>query len=264
MLITIASLIAIAYLPGAIAFRLPFADRAKRAALPAEERLFWSVIISIIVTTTVAFALAAMSAYSLRVLVWCNVGLAAVLALASLGNLRLGATARRPGWTAAIPAVLIAAGVWMYFAVPAAEYVLGGRDPGVYVSEGIQIAQRQSLVTTDRRCSGRAGIDARSVFSVARGSELLQRSLHGVSPARSGFRCGDRPVPAGLSGLDCDRVRVGWSDRHSASDRMVGDSGRPDRVLRGMSTHRPPSGGGGGRAALRPRHTDVVRALSEF
>ncbi len=150
MLITIASLIAIAYLPGAIAFRLPFADRGKRAALPAEERLFWSVIISIIVTTTVAFALAAMSAYSLRVLVWCNVGLAAVLALASLGNLRLGATARRPGWTAAIPAVLIAAGVWMYFAVPAAEYVLGGRDPGVYVSEGIQIAQRQSLVTTDQ------------------------------------------------------------------------------------------------------------------
>jgi len=28
--------------------------------------------------------------------------------------------------------------------------VLGGRDPGVYVSEGIQIAQRQSLVTTDQ------------------------------------------------------------------------------------------------------------------
>ena len=53
-------------------------------------------------------------------------------------------------WTAAIPLVLIAAGVWMYFAAPAAEYVMGGRDPGVYISEGIQIAQRQSLVTTDR------------------------------------------------------------------------------------------------------------------
>ena len=44
MLITIASLIAIAYLPGAIIFRLPLADRSKRAALPAEERLFWAVI----------------------------------------------------------------------------------------------------------------------------------------------------------------------------------------------------------------------------
>jgi hypothetical protein len=150
MLSTIASLLAIAYLPGAIVFRLPIADRAKRAALPAEERLFWAVIISILVTTTLAFVLAAMSVYSLRMLVGCNVATAAVLALASLGNLRLGANARLPGWTAVIPAVLIAAGVWMYFAVPAAEYVLGGRDPGVYVSEGIQIAQRQSLVTTDR------------------------------------------------------------------------------------------------------------------
>src|SRR5688572_698966 len=149
MLSTIASLLAIAYLPGAIVFRLPLADRATRAKLPAEERLFWAVIISILVTTTLVFVLAAMSAYSLRVLVWCDVVIAAGLSLASRGNLRLGATARRPGWTAAIPAVLIAAGVWMYFAVPAAEYVLGGRDPGVYVSEGIQIAQRQSLVTTD-------------------------------------------------------------------------------------------------------------------
>jgi hypothetical protein len=149
MLNTVASLIALAYLPGAIIFRLPLADRSKRAALPAEERLFWAVIISIIVTTTAAFALAAMGVYSLRVLVWCNTVLAAALAVASLGNLRLGATARWPGWTAALPAVLIAGGAWMYFGVPAAEYVLGGRDPGVYMSEGIQIAQRQSLVTTD-------------------------------------------------------------------------------------------------------------------
>jgi hypothetical protein len=149
MLITVASLIAIAYLPGAVIFRLPLADRSKRAALPAEERVFWAVIISIIVTTTLAFALAAMSAYSLRVLVWCDVALAAGLSLASLGNMRLGQAARRPTWTAALPAVLIAAGASMYFAVPAAEYVLGGRDPGVYMNEGIQIAQTQSLVTTD-------------------------------------------------------------------------------------------------------------------
>ena len=55
-----------------------------------------------------------------------------------------------PDWTAVLPAALIAAGVWMYFAAPAAEYVLGGRDPGVYMSEGIQIAQRRSLATVDR------------------------------------------------------------------------------------------------------------------
>jgi hypothetical protein len=149
MLSTIASLLVVAYLPGAVIYRLPIADRAKRAALPAEERLFWAVILSVIVSMTLAFALAAIGAYSLRTLIFCNAGLAAALALASLGNLRLGATARRPGWTALFPAGLIAAGVWMYFAVPAAEYVLGGRDPGVYISEGIQIAQRGSLVIPD-------------------------------------------------------------------------------------------------------------------
>ena len=150
MLATIASLMAIGWLPGAIIFRLPVADRAKRAALPAEERLFWSVVISVTTTTTVAFVLAAMGVYSLPALVWCSVGLAAVLALVSRGNLRLGAAAPRPDWRAAIPAALIAAGAWMYFGSPAAEWVIGGRDPGVYVNEGIQIAQSRSLVTTDR------------------------------------------------------------------------------------------------------------------
>ena len=149
MLSTLASLFAIAYLPGAIIFRLPIANRAKRAALSAEERVFWSVMLSVIVTTTAAFLLAAMSAYSLAALVWCNAALAAALAAASSGNLRLGSAARSPAWTALVPLALIAVGAWMYFAVPAAEYVLGGRDPGVYMSEGIQIAQRQSLVTTD-------------------------------------------------------------------------------------------------------------------
>ena len=61
MLSTIASLIVVAYLPGAVVFRLPYANRDKRATLPAEERLFWAVIISILVTTTLAFVLAAMS-----------------------------------------------------------------------------------------------------------------------------------------------------------------------------------------------------------
>ena len=147
---TIGSLIAIGYVTGAIVFRLPMADRPKRAALPAEERVFWAVVISVIVTTTLAFVLAAMGVYSLAALVACNIVFAAALAVTARGHLRLGADAPRPHWTAALPIVLIAAGAWMYFGAPASEYVLGGRDPGVYVSEGIQIAQGRSLVTTDR------------------------------------------------------------------------------------------------------------------
>ncbi len=156
MLTTILTLLAILYLPGAIIFRLPVANRPKRAALPAEERVFWAVIISVIVTTTAAFALAALSAYTVGRVAAFNTVLAVFAGLAARGKLKLdrGERALENGvlrrWsTAAIPAVLVALATWMYFAVPPAEWVLGGRDPGVYVNEGIQIAQRRSLMTTD-------------------------------------------------------------------------------------------------------------------
>lgn len=146
---TVALILAIAYLPGAMVFRLPVLDRSKRAALPAEERLFWAVMVSVIISSTVAFALASVGAYTLGRLVTVNVVLTIVLAGVSAGDLRLGSASPRPNWTAALPAGLIALGAWMYFAVPASEYVLGGRDPGVYMNEGIQIAQRQALMTID-------------------------------------------------------------------------------------------------------------------
>ena len=229
MLNTVVSLLAIAYLPGAIIFRLPIAERSRRAALPAEERLFWAVIISIIITTTAAFVLAAMSAFSLRAVVWCDVALAARLALASLGNLRLGPAAPWPTWTAALPAVLIAAGASMYFAAPAAEYVLGGRDPGVYMNEGIQIAQRQSLVTTDRVAAA-VPVPSRDLFFPSHADpNYLQSPLHGISSARSRSRHSDRPVPARISDLDCHRVRIGWRHGTRARHCVVGDSGRSRR-----------------------------------
>ncbi len=147
MLLTAALILVIAYLPGAVIFRLPIADRPRRAALPADERLFWAVIISVIISTTAALAFSAMAEYTIERLAIFNVILTIGLAIISAGNLRLRRA--HADWTAAFPAALIATGVWMYFAAPASEYVLGGRDPGVYMSEGIQIAQRRSLTTID-------------------------------------------------------------------------------------------------------------------
>ena len=139
----------IAYLPGALIYRAPIANRARRALLPADERAFWAVMISIIVSSTVAMTLAAMNVYTLEALLGCDIMIGIVVALGSRGNLRLGSAAPGIRWRAMLPAALIAGGAWMYFAAPAAEYVLGGRDPGVYISEGIQMAQRGSLITTD-------------------------------------------------------------------------------------------------------------------
>ena len=140
----------VAYLPGAVLFRCPLARRALRAGLPAEERLFWAVVISVALSTSTALLLAAAGSYSIERLLWLN-GLVTLGAVgAARGNLRLGAAAPGPTPTAALPIALLLAAAGTFFFVPPAEYVMGGRDPGVYINEGIQITQRGSLTTDDR------------------------------------------------------------------------------------------------------------------
>ena len=147
MFLALASLIAIAYLPGAVIFRLPVANRPRRAALPADERAFWAVILSVTITTLVALALAALGEYTFARLVGIDVALYSVLLLAWSGRLRFAPAAAAPTWTTATPLVLVALGLYLFF--PSSEYVMGGKDPGTYMNEGIQIAQRGSLITVD-------------------------------------------------------------------------------------------------------------------
>ncbi len=140
----------VAYLPGAVLFRCPLARRALRAGLPAEERLFWAVVISVALSTSTALLLAAAGSYSIERLLWLN-GLVTLGAVgAARGNLRLGAAAPGPTPTAALPIALLLAAAGTFFFVPPAEYVMGGRDPGVYVNEGIQITQRGSLTSDEQ------------------------------------------------------------------------------------------------------------------
>lgn len=213
-------ILAIAYLPGEMAFRLPFFDRSKRAALPAEERLFWAVVTSVIVSSTVAFVLASLGSYTLERLVTVNVVLAIALAAASRGDLRLGPASPRPTWTAALPAALIALGAWMYFAVPASEYVLGGRDPGVYMNEGIQIAQRRSLMTTDEVAAA-VPASTRDVFFPMHGQDgyysIRYMGFHLRDPER-GTVSGQFPqgypiwiaIAYGLDGITGTRRVIAW------------------------------------------------------
>ena len=95
MILALASLIAIAYLPGALVYRLPLAGRARRAALSAEERLFWAVIISGTITTLVALALAAAGRYTFLRLLAVDLALAAILIAVARGTLAYNGTAAR-------------------------------------------------------------------------------------------------------------------------------------------------------------------------
>ena len=50
-------------------------------------------------------------------------------------------------WRRCIPLALALIGAWRF--LPPSEYIIGGKDPGVYVNEGIQIAQRGAIVVHD-------------------------------------------------------------------------------------------------------------------
>ncbi|MEO8075905.1 MAG: hypothetical protein ABI818_06210 [Acidobacteriota bacterium] len=140
-------LVPIVLLPGLVLFRLPWLDRDRRAGLDAEERIFWAVVISLAVSLSLVLALAALARYDFQRLIAGDLIVAATAAIVSRGRLRLGAAARRPTLTCVIPLALVMLGVWRFF--PSSEYIIGGKDPGTYMNEGIQIAQRGALVVRD-------------------------------------------------------------------------------------------------------------------
>ncbi len=137
----------VAYLPGAVIFRVPVLDPRSRAGLPAEERVFWAIVLSVGFSCMLVLALAAGGWYRFERLLWLNGALSAAAILVWRGRLRFGAAAARPTAAALIPAALVAGCLWLYG--PPAEYVMGGKDPGSYMNQGIQVAQRGALVTED-------------------------------------------------------------------------------------------------------------------
>ena len=139
--------IAVAWLPGAVVFRLPWLARDRRAALPAEERAYWALVISAAISLSVVLGLAALHRYSFTRLLIADLAIAAGLALASRFDLRFGGAARRVGVGACIPLAIALFGAWRF--LPPSEYIIGGKDPGVYVNEGIQIAQRGAIAIQD-------------------------------------------------------------------------------------------------------------------
>src|SRR6478672_9000585 len=114
-----AALILLGYAPGAALYRIPAADRARRERLDAAERVFWGVMLSVTWSLIVALTNAALT---LAILIYWRTGL-------RFGN------ATPPGAIAIAPIALLALVWWLH--PPPAEYILGGKDPGVYVNAGI-------------------------------------------------------------------------------------------------------------------------------
>ena len=142
MLRTALVVLLLAYLPGALLFRVPLLDRARRAALSAEERVFWGVVLSAALSSIGALSLAVAGTYALERLLWLNGAVCLGIALGWRARLRFGMEAPGPSRTAAAPLALLALAAGLFFFVPPSEYVNGGRDPAVYFNSGIRIAQQ--------------------------------------------------------------------------------------------------------------------------
>lgn len=160
MTVLLAMAVAAGYLPGALLFRLPILDRHVRAALDPAERAFWAVVISVTLTLTVSLGLAALGLYAWRFVVLADLLVAAVVAVTCRARLGYD-TAARADWWAAAPVALVALSLWAF--MPPAEYIVGGKDPGVYMNAGIQIAQRGSVMIDDALVSSLPA-ETRSLF----------------------------------------------------------------------------------------------------
>lgn len=137
----------IAYLPGALCYRLPVAARAKRASLDAGERLFWAVILSGAWSLIVVLGLAALHGYTFNRLLAVNGGLSLLLLIGARQGLFYRGTQAPVRLATLAPLLLVGLGLWQFF--PTSEYIIGGKDPGTYMNEGVQIAQRGSIVIRD-------------------------------------------------------------------------------------------------------------------
>jgi hypothetical protein len=151
MIQLIASLLLFGYLPGAAMMRMPLADRDRRERLSADERAFWGIVLSAAWSLAVAFVLALLHVYTSQRLLAANAVLTALIAVIWRHRLRYDAPAPPTRW-ALVPLAIGLGALWLY--QPPSEYVIGGKDPGVYVNAGVQIAQGGSLVFHDSTAAG--------------------------------------------------------------------------------------------------------------
>ena len=70
-----------------------------------------------------------------------------MLALWGRGRLAYRGTAKRLSASAFLPLLIVVTAAWLYR--PASEFIVGGKDPGAYMNEGIQIAQRGAFLVHD-------------------------------------------------------------------------------------------------------------------
>ncbi len=147
LLIGLAGAVVIGYLPGALVYRLPVLSRQRRAALAGEERAFWHVIISLAWSLAFVLGTAAAGVYRYDYLIVGNLVISAAALAAGRDRLVYRGSAAKVTIAALVPLVILSLGIWRFY--PGSEYIVGGKDPGVYINEGIAIDRTGALFRHD-------------------------------------------------------------------------------------------------------------------
>ncbi len=188
----------------------------------------------------VVLALASVNSYSFARLAAVNTALSAWPRSSSSAASATTAAPRGMTTWCLIPIAIVALGAWLYF--PPSEYIIGGKDPGTYINEGVQIAQRGSLVIHDA--------DVAAVPARFRG--LFFPSYHSASYYSLRFMGFFVEIPDGgqvvgqFPQLYPASIAIGYaigrSDRRTRHDRRVGDPRTAGRVLCRRADLRPRRG----------------------
>ena len=249
-MLTLLPAIVIGWLPGAVLFRLPWLDRERRAALEADERIFWQVVISVALSLAVVLALAALDRYSFERLLIVDLGAAIALASLARFRLRLGSAAARPGWD----------GADTHRSARSCDR--GGSFHRRNTSSAARIPACTSTKASRSRSAARSSAPDPVIASVPN----FARDLFFPSEHRTDYYSGRfmgffiqepgagtrrRAVPAPLPGIDCDRLRPRRPDRSQAGDRPVGRPRRARGLFRGRTVRRARSRRSCGRVCWR-------------
>ena len=202
-------------------FRLPWLDRDRRAALDAEERLFWAIVLSVAVSLSLVLALAAAPSLQLRAAAdrrrrcrrrrraWPH---AAVCAF--------GPAAGAAGLTASSRSRWSCSALWRFF--PPSEYIIGGKDPGVYVNGACRSRSAEHWCYHDPVVAAVPPFARDLFFPSHQRPDYYGTPLHGLLHHGSGRRRGRQPVSAPVSRLDRHRLRHRRPDRARSDGRRVG------------------------------------------
>ena len=230
-------LLLIAFVPGALLFRAPIAARDRRARLAAEERVFWSVVISVAWSSVVVLALAAASRYTFsaaarrqrpasRAPRWWS------------GASGCSTAARRRGRTPASCCRSRSSRSGSRWPSRSSEVIIGGKDPGVVHQRGDRHRQGRRAAHPRPVRGVASARRARSLLPAVPRPGILQPPLHGVLPGRPAGRHRRRAVPAPLPGLDRDRLRPRRHHRRAARGRRLGRAGPAGGLLRRRAADR--------------------------